>query len=69
MVLKKGEVIDIVWQFSSYYVNQLIFLENIKENNSIAALIYLANILENVLKNYKNDYDCKFFEAINGFVA
>ena len=65
MVLKKGEVIDIVWQFSSYYVNQLICLENIKENNSIAALIYLANILENVLKNYKNDYDCKFFEAIN----
>lgn len=65
MVLKKGEVIDIVWQFSRYHGNQLIFLENIKEKNPIAALIYLTNILENILKNYKNDYDCKFIEAIN----
>lgn len=64
-MLKKSEVIDIVWRFSRYYGNQLMFLENIKETNSIATLIYLTNILENVLKNYKNDYECNFFEAIN----
>ena len=58
MVLKKGEVIDIVWQFSRYHGNQLIFLENIKEKNPIAALIYLTNILENILKKYKKH--CKW---------
>lgn len=63
-MLKKSEVIDIVGQFSRYYGNQLVFLENIKESNSIAALIYLTNILENVLKSYKDDYGCTFHQAI-----
>ena len=63
-MLTKGEVIDIVWQFSRYYGNQLAFLEKIKDSNSIAALIYLTNILENVLKSYKDDYNCNFYQAI-----
>jgi hypothetical protein len=65
MVLTKKEVVDIVWQFSKYYGNQLIFLEDIKENNATAALVYLTNILENVLKSYKDDYECNFKTVID----
>ena len=64
MQLNKGEVIDIVWQYSKYYGNQLIFLEHIKSENAIAALIYLTNLLENALCAYKDDYRCRFQDAI-----
>ena len=65
MQFSKGEIIDLVWQYSRYYGNQLIFLENIKSENAIAALIYLTNLLENALCAYKDDYNCRFQEAIN----
>lgn len=57
MQLTKGEVTEIVWQYSRYYGNQLIFLENIKSENAIAALIHLTNLLENALCAYKDDYN------------
>ena len=43
MQLNKGEVIDIVWQYSKYYGNQLTFLEQLKSENAVVALIYLTN--------------------------
>ena len=64
MQLNKGEVIDIVWQYSKYYGNQLTFLEQLKSENAVVALIYLTNLLENALLAYKDDYECNFINVI-----
>lgn len=59
----KSEVIDYVWQYSRYYGNQLGFLDRIEENGS-AALVYLFNLLENILKTHIDDYDATFQNAV-----
>ncbi|MDY6487338.1 hypothetical protein SKM62_04565 [Acinetobacter faecalis] len=64
MQLNKGEVIDIVWQYSKYYGNQLTFLEQLKSENAVVALIYLTNLLENALLAYKDDYEYNFINVI-----
>jgi hypothetical protein len=51
----KEEVIDYIWQYSNYYGNQLAFLGHVEENGS-ASLVYLFNLLENVLKAHIDDY-------------
>jgi len=55
----KGEVVDLLWQYSRYYGNQLVYLSEIEENGN-ASLIYLFNILENILKSSVSDYDSTF---------
>lgn len=55
----KGEVIDLVWQYSRYYGNQLAYLSEIEENGN-ASLFYLFNILENIFKTALSDYDSNF---------
>jgi hypothetical protein len=47
----KSTVIDNVWLYSRYYGNQLAFLREVEGNGS-AALTYLFNLLENILKSH-----------------
>lgn len=59
----KSQVIDYIWQYSRYYGNQLAFLEYVEENGS-ASLIYLFNLLENVLKTHIDDYGETFQNVV-----
>lgn len=61
----KGEIIDYMWQYSRYHGNMLGYCENIIEDeNGQAALIYLLNITEIMLKSKINDYDSDFSSVI-----
>ncbi len=55
----KSTVIDYVWLYSRYYGNQLAFLREIEENGG-ASLVYLFNLLENILKSNLSDYESSF---------
>lgn len=59
----KSQVIDYIWQYSRYYGNQLAFLEHVEENGS-ASLVYLFNLLENVLKAHIDDYEETFQNVV-----
>ena len=59
----KSQVIDYIWQYSRYYGNQLAFLRDVEENGS-ASLIYLFNLLENVLKAHIDDYGETFQNVV-----
>ncbi|MCG9736580.1 hypothetical protein L1D32_00145 [Shewanella insulae] len=59
----KSQVIDYIWQYSRYYGNQLAFLERVEENGS-ASLVYLYNLLENVLKAHIDDYGETFQNVV-----
>ncbi|ELK2079317.1 hypothetical protein RUX26_003862 [Vibrio alginolyticus] len=59
----KSQVIDYVWQYSRYYGDQLAFLVDIEENGS-ASMVYLFNLLENVLKIHVDDYDENFQNVV-----
>ncbi|EJG0412293.1 hypothetical protein C4D16_RS17630 [Vibrio parahaemolyticus] len=59
----KSQVIDYIWQYSRYYGNQLAFLEHVEENGS-ASLVYLFNLLENVLKAHIDDYGETFQNVV-----
>ena len=59
----KGEVVDLLWQYSHYYGNQLVFLSEIEENGN-ASLLYLFNILENILKSSVSDYESTFQNVV-----
>jgi hypothetical protein len=68
MIYDKGEVIDYIWQYSKYYGNLLISCEELskeKNLNGHASLIYLFNILENIIKSQIHDYDASFVKAID----
>lgn len=59
----KSTVIDNVWLYSRYYGNQLAFLREVEGNGS-AALIYLFNLLENILKSNLSDYESSFQDIV-----
>ena len=59
----KSQVIDYIWQYSRYYGNQLAFLRDVEENGS-ASIIYLFNLLENVLKAHIDDYGETFQNVV-----
>ena len=59
----KSTVIDNVWLYSRYYGNQLAFLREVEGNGS-AALVYLFNLLENILKSNLSDYEPKFQDVV-----
>lgn len=59
----KAEVIDYIWQYSHYYGNQIAFLGHVEENGC-ASLIYLFNLLENVLKAHIDDYGKTFQDVV-----
>jgi hypothetical protein len=59
----KSQVVDYVWQYSRYYGNQLVFLRDIEENGS-ASLIYLFNMLENLLKAHVDDFSDTFQNVV-----
>lgn len=59
----KAEVIDYIWQYSHYYGNQIAFLGHVEENGC-ASLIYLFNLLENVLKAHIDDYGKTSFQDV-----
>lgn len=64
----KQEVIDYIWQYSQYYGNLLISCEKIAklENfNGHATLIYLFNILENIVKSQVKNYELNFVHVID----
>ena len=68
MIYEKSAVVDHIWQYSRYYGNLLISCEEIskeKNLNGHASLIYLFNILENVIKSQLHDYDTSFIKAID----
>jgi len=68
MIYNKGQIIDYIWQYSRYYGNLLISCEELskeRELNGHASLIYLFNILENIIKSQIHDYDASFVKAIN----
>lgn len=59
----KAEVIDYIWKYSHYYGNQIAFLGHVEENGC-ASLIYLFNLLENVLKAHIDDYGKTSFQDV-----
>ncbi len=59
----KSTVIDNVWLYSRYFGNQLAYLKEIEENGS-ASLVYLLNLLENVIKSYVDDYESNFQSVV-----
>ncbi|MGR2956969.1 hypothetical protein [Vibrio vulnificus] len=59
----KSQVIDYIWQYSRYYGNQLAFLGHVEENGS-ASLVYLFNLLENILKAHIDDYGETFQNVV-----
>ena len=59
----KSQAIDYIWQYSRYYGNQLAFLRNIEENGS-ASLVYLFNLLENILKSHVDDFSDSFQNVV-----
>lgn len=64
-IYSKNEVVDYVWQYSRYYGNLLVYCEQISENkNGHASLIYLFNLVENILKANINDFDSNFRSII-----
>lgn len=67
MLYAKTSVIDYVWQYSRHYGNLLRSCEEIskeKDFNGHASLIYLFNILENIIKSQIKDYDINFIKAV-----
>ena len=63
MIYTKQEVIDYVWQYSKYYGNLLISCEKIAKLENFsghARLIYLFNILENIVKSQIKNYELNF---------
>ncbi|MCZ6404901.1 hypothetical protein O4N82_24725, partial [Vibrio parahaemolyticus] len=54
---------DYIWQYSRYYGNQLAFLGHVEENGS-ASLVYLFNLLENILKAHIDDYGETFQNVV-----
>lgn len=72
MIYEKSTVIDHIWQYSRYYGNLLISCENIskeRDRNGHASLLYLFNILENIIKSQLHDYDARFIDAIKKLKA
>ncbi|MFW3380299.1 hypothetical protein [Aliarcobacter butzleri] len=64
----KQEVIDYIWQYSRYYGDLLISCKKIAklENfNGHVTLIYLFNILENIIKSQVKNYELNFVHVIN----
>jgi hypothetical protein len=59
----KSTVIGNVWLYSRYYGNQLAFLREVEGNGS-AALVYLLNLLENILKSNLSDYESSFQDVV-----
>lgn len=59
----KSTVIDNVWLYSRYHGNQLAFLREVEGNGS-AALIYLFNLLESILKSNLIDYESSFQDVV-----
>lgn len=59
----KSTVIDNVWLYSRYYGNQLAFLREVEGNGS-ASLVYLFNLLENILKSHLSDYESSFQDVV-----
>lgn len=72
MLYAKTSVIDYVWQYSRHYGNLLRSCEELskeKDFNGHASLIYLFNILENIIKSQIKDYDINFIKAVNKLKA
>ncbi len=68
MIYTKQEVIDYVWQYSKYYGNLLISCEKIAKLENFsghARLIYLFNILENIVKSQIKNYELNFVQGID----
>lgn len=68
MEYTKSEVINYIWQHSKYYGSLLLACEEIlkeKNSNGHAVLIYLFNILENIIKSQIHDYDSNFVKIID----
>lgn len=68
MTYGKGTVIDYIWQYSRYYGNLLISCEELSKERNLnghASLIYLFNILENIIKSQIHDYDSSFMKVID----
>lgn len=68
MIYGKGAVIDYIWQYSRYYGNLLISCEELSKERNLnghASLIYLFNILENIIKSQIHDYDTSFMKAVD----
>ena len=68
MTYGKGAVIDYIWQYSRYYGNLLISCEELSKERNLnghASLIYLFNILENIIKSQVHDYDSSFMKVID----
>lgn len=66
MIYSKGEVIDYIWQYSRYYGNLLISCEELSKERNLnghVSLIYLFNILENIIKSQIHDYDASFVKV------
>ncbi|MDY3201567.1 MAG: hypothetical protein RBQ84_11475 [Arcobacter sp.] len=64
----KQEVIGYIWQYSRYYGNLLISCEEIIKVENFsghASLIYLFNILENIVKSQIKNYEQNFVKIID----
>ncbi len=63
----KGEVIDYVWQHSKYHGNLLSYCDTLAKQghrNGTASLIFLFNIIENIMKDSVKDYDSGFHDVL-----
>ena len=68
MMYTKQEVIGYIWQYSRYYGNLLIACEEIAKLEHFsghARLIYLFNILENIVKSQIKNYELNFVQGID----
>ncbi len=68
MIYSKDAVIDYIWQYSRYYGNLLISCEELSKERNLhghASIIYLFNILENIMKSQIHDYDSNFVKVID----
>ncbi|QKF77199.1 hypothetical protein [Arcobacter defluvii] len=64
----KQEVIGYIWQYSRYYGNLLISCEEIIKVENFSghdSLIYLFNILENIVKSQIKNYEQNFVKIID----
>ena len=64
----KEYVVDYIWQYSRYYGNLLISCEQIIKVENFgghASLIYLFNILENIVKSQIKNYEQNFVKIID----
>ena len=67
LLFTKGEVIDKVWQYSKYHGNLLSYCESLAKaghGNGFATLIFLFNIVENIMKDSVKDYDSGFLDVL-----